>query len=70
LRVFLTFLGGPARVAECRLEDLVFLDHRPADLSLNPQKVLAATGLTFRSVRSCCDEMARNAKRLEVGVGG
>lgn len=61
LKVLLRYVEADARVIECSLKDLVFLDHRPLDLSLNPQKILGATGLTFRGLPSCCEEITRKA---------
>ena len=68
LQALLRCLDADARVIECSLRDLVFLDHRPLNLSLNPRKILEATGLTFRSVPSCCEEMARKAGLLRSGM--
>ena len=57
LRVLLNSMGRDANVLECSLRDLSFLDHRPLDLSMNPGKILKTTGLEFRSVADCCDEL-------------
>ncbi len=64
LRLLMERLGMEGRVIPCRLEDLRFLDHRPRDLSLDPAKLLGATGLTFRDVRSGCEEFAQRAHAL------
>ncbi len=61
-------MDAEVRVIECSLKDLAFLDHRPLDLSLNPRKILEATGLTVRGVASCCEEMARKAGLLRSGM--
>lgn len=68
LQALLRYVDAEARVIECGLRDLVFLDHRPLDLSLNPRKVLDATGVTVRGVSSCCEEIARRAGLLRPGV--
>ena len=62
LRLFLDHLDADAQVEECSINDFDFLEHRPLDLSMKPQKILNATGLSFRSVDSCCREFAQ---RLE-----
>ena len=56
-RVLNDSTGGIGRVTECSIRDIQFLDYRPLDLSMRPDKILAATGLTFRDVRSCCEEL-------------
>ena len=68
LRALLRYVDAEARVIECSLRDIVFLDHRPLDLSLNPRKVLDATGVAVRSIPSWCEEMARRAGLLQSGV--
>jgi len=61
LRELLDRLGAQANVVECNIRDFDFLDDRPLDLSMEPDKVLQATGLKFREVRSCCDELLSRA---------
>ena len=64
LRLLMECSGMEGRVIPCRLEDLRFLDHRPRDLSLDPGKLLRATGVTFRDVRSGCAAFAQRALAL------
>lgn len=61
LRALLRSAGAEANVIECSIRDFDLLDDRPLDLSMDPAKVLAATGLLFRSVESCCDEICASA---------
>jgi len=58
LKTLLDSLEVDARVVKCRLGDLDFLDNRPLDLSMNPKKVIETTGITPRTVRSCCEEFS------------
>lgn len=58
LKALINSLEVNAKVVKCRLHDLDFLDNRPLDLSMNPRKVIEATGIKPRTVRSCCEEFA------------
>ncbi len=68
LQTLLRYVDAEARVIECSLRDIVFLDRRPLDLSLNPRKVLDLTGVAVRPIPSCCEEMARRAGLSQSGV--
>jgi dTDP-4-dehydrorhamnose reductase len=63
LRRLLNHLDTDAKIDECSINDFDFLDHRPLDVSMNPQKILNATGLSFRSVDSCCREFAQKLRQ-------
>lgn len=44
-------------IAPCRLADFLTLEPRPRDISLNPAKLMAATGLRPRSIGATCREV-------------
>ncbi|MQF67096.1 sugar nucleotide-binding protein [SAR202 cluster bacterium AD-802-F09_MRT_200m] len=67
LQVLLKHIEAKAEVDECSLNDFDFLDFRPLDLSMTPQKILKATGLSFRSVDSCCQELAQKLRKTASG---
>ena len=58
LRALLSTLGAEAQVLECSIRDFDFLDHRPLDLSMDPSKIFEATGLQFKTVQACCQELS------------
>ena len=51
-------MGNPGNLTECSIRDFKFLDNRPLDLSMKPDKILSATGLTFKDVHSCCEDLS------------
>jgi len=50
-------MGVEANVVECSIKDFTFLDDRPLDLSMIPNKVLQATGLQFKTVQTSCETL-------------
>jgi dTDP-4-dehydrorhamnose reductase len=68
LRALAQSYGVEANIIECSIRDFNFLDDRPLDLSMDPAKVLAATGLSFRTVESCCEEICK-AWKLGIPMG-
>ena len=58
LNALLSSLDLEADVAECSIRDFGFLDDRPLNISMTPEKLLARTGLSFRTVESCCQEFS------------
>lgn len=56
LRKFIEFLQHEAHVVECSILDFDFADNRPFNMTLDPQKLIDATGLQFRSLESCFQE--------------
>jgi dTDP-4-dehydrorhamnose reductase len=59
LRTLIGYADAKADVVECNLRDLSFLDNRPLNLSMDPSKLIRATGIKLRSINSCCEETAR-----------
>ncbi len=57
LRILIERYGQPAKVQECSIHDFDFLDNRAEDVSLLPHKLLGATGLSTRTISSCCEEL-------------
>ena len=68
LRTLLDCLGTDAHVVECSIRDFDFLDPRPLDLSMNPRKVMEATGLEFRTIRECCEELGSRIGDTQPGT--
>ena len=64
LRTFLDVLGEKPQVIECSIKDFDFLDERPLDLSMEPGKVINATGLKFKTVGSSCEEVAQKMEGI------
>lgn len=62
LRTLIDNLCVDVPVIECSIRDFDFLDQRPLNLSMDPRKVLESTGLEFRSVSSCCQELSRKVR--------
>jgi len=58
LKIFLECLDIDAKVTECSIRDFDFLELRPIDGSISPNKIMEATGLKFKSLLSCCKEFA------------
>ena len=69
LRTLIESCPTQVQVVECSIRDFDFLDQRPLDLSMNPRKVLEATGLEFRSVPSCCLELVRRVQGTVAASG-
>jgi dTDP-4-dehydrorhamnose reductase len=53
-----------AEVRECSFRDIAFLDNRARDVSMSPAKILNASGLTFRTIESCCDDLLDADSRM------
>jgi dTDP-4-dehydrorhamnose reductase len=49
-----------ATVTECRMRDFVTLEPRPRDVSLRPDKLVAATGLRIRTVSEYLEDVVEN----------
>jgi len=58
LNILTDCLKTDVRIKQCRLEDLTFLDNRPRDLSLNPEKIIKTTGIRPKAIRECCEEFS------------
>lgn len=55
-------LGVAAEIRRCELAELNLVETRPADLSMNPYKFMAATEITFKTMEECCKELCRREK--------
>ncbi|OGX37437.1 MAG: hypothetical protein A3C36_01100 [Omnitrophica WOR_2 bacterium RIFCSPHIGHO2_02_FULL_52_10] len=62
LKILSQSLKMNARIVQCSLKDLKFLDNRPLDLSLCPEKIIETTGIRPKSIRSCCEEFSSQIK--------
>jgi len=59
--LFLTLaksLHKKPKFEECSIGDFNTLEPRPLNISMNPSKFLKTTNLKFRTLESCCDEIA------------
>lgn len=64
-RTLVDCLETETNLVECSIRDFDFLDNRALNLSMNPTKIMAATGLQFKSVRCCCEKLAQYVPQLE-----
>ena len=58
LETFLDHLGATANVTPCNIKDFNFLDDRPRDLSMTPEKAIREADWNPRTIDSCCEELA------------
>jgi len=70
LQALLSQMKTGADVVECGLSELTFLDNRPMDLSMRPDRIQLATGLKFRTVDDCCREFVGNLEKEEAAARG
>jgi dTDP-4-dehydrorhamnose reductase len=61
LQTFVETLGSDAKVVGCSIFDFNPLDNRPRDLSMSSKKFKEATGISFKTFRQCCEELAQKA---------